>query len=97
VAASEGLVAGIAGAILDGESIDWASAESTPDATERALLSQLRVLAAVADVCRGFPAVPVLEDDDRRSSTAIDQAVTRAAPRSSTKPSCLHACAISTS
>ena len=46
---SEQLVDDLADAILDGTPIDWAAAESSPDGTARPLVSQLRVLAAVAD------------------------------------------------
>jgi hypothetical protein len=42
----------LAGAILDGASIDWASAESNAQLEERSLLSQLRLLATVASVHR---------------------------------------------
>ena len=52
---SEGLVVDVAGAILDGAEIDWASADSTAGAAERPLLVQLRVLAALADVHRHLP------------------------------------------
>jgi TolB-like protein/Tfp pilus assembly protein PilF/tRNA A-37 threonylcarbamoyl transferase component Bud32 len=52
VAVSEGLLADLAGAILDGDAIDWASAEDTADETERPLLDQLRLLAALADLHR---------------------------------------------
>ncbi len=40
------VLAEVAGAILDGTSIDWASAESSADAVERSLLDPLRVVAA---------------------------------------------------
>ena len=49
------VLAEVAGAILDGTSIDWASAESSADAVERSLLDTLRVVAAVADVHRRLP------------------------------------------
>ncbi len=42
----------VAGAILDGASIDWASAESHAEAAEQSLLDMLRVLATVADIHR---------------------------------------------
>ena len=50
---SERLVDDLADAILDGTPIDWAAAESSPDGTARPLVSQLRVLAAVAELHRG--------------------------------------------
>ena len=42
----------LAGAILDGGSIDWAYEESSADVSERSLLDQLRLVAAVADAHR---------------------------------------------
>ena len=50
---SDPLVDDLADAILDGTPIDWAAAESSPDGTARPLVSQLRVLAAVAELHRG--------------------------------------------
>jgi TolB-like protein/Flp pilus assembly protein TadD/predicted Ser/Thr protein kinase len=52
VGGSEGLVAEIAGAILDGTPVDWASVESSANPTERSFLEHLRVVAAVADIHR---------------------------------------------
>jgi eukaryotic-like serine/threonine-protein kinase len=52
VAPSDGLLGELAGAILDGGDIDWASAASTADDSERPILDQLRLLAAVADLHR---------------------------------------------
>jgi hypothetical protein len=52
VGGSEGLVAEIAGAILDGTTVDWASVESSANPTERSFLEHLRVVAAVADIHR---------------------------------------------
>ncbi len=52
MAAGDGLLVDLAGAILDGTPIDWASAESRVDETELPLLDQLKRLAAVADVHR---------------------------------------------
>lgn len=49
---SEGLLGDLAGAILDGGDVDWASAASTVDESERPVLDQLRLLAAVADLHR---------------------------------------------
>jgi TolB-like protein len=49
---SEGCVAELAGAVLDGTPIDWAAAESTADESDRPLLEQLRVLDKLADLHR---------------------------------------------
>jgi serine/threonine-protein kinase len=46
----------LANAILDGGSIDWRSAKSSADDTERLLLDQLKLVAAVADFHRHIPA-----------------------------------------
>ena len=46
------LVADLAGAILDGSPIDWASAESGANDRERQLLDPFRLLASLADVHR---------------------------------------------
>ena len=51
-----GVLADVAGAILDGSQIDWTSAESSADDTERSLLDPLRLVAAVADLHRQLPA-----------------------------------------
>jgi len=50
---SDPLVDDLVDAILDWTPIDWAAAESSPDGTARPLVSQLRVLAAVAKLHRG--------------------------------------------
>jgi Tol biopolymer transport system component len=55
VAASDGLIGDLAGAILDGAPIDWASAESSADGAERPLLEELRLLATVANLHRRLP------------------------------------------
>ena len=52
---SERLVPDLAGAVLDGTPIVWASAESSADEASRPLLAELRVVAALADVHRGLP------------------------------------------
>jgi TolB-like protein/Tfp pilus assembly protein PilF len=52
MAASQGVLIDLAGAILDGAHVDWASAESGVEASDRALLDPLRVVAALADVHR---------------------------------------------
>jgi TolB-like protein/tRNA A-37 threonylcarbamoyl transferase component Bud32 len=49
---NDALVDDLADAILDGAPIDWAAAESSSDATARPLVTQLRVLAAVAAFAR---------------------------------------------
>jgi TolB-like protein/Tfp pilus assembly protein PilF/predicted Ser/Thr protein kinase len=55
VPSNDGAVVDLAGAILDGDPIDWASAESSVDFTDRALIGQLRLVASVAKVYRGLP------------------------------------------
>jgi serine/threonine-protein kinase len=55
MADNDGLVTDLAGAILDGATIDWETAESGADQTERALLAPLRRLATLADFHRGLP------------------------------------------
>lgn len=53
MAVSEGLVAELAGAVLDGTPIDWAAAESSADEADRALIGHLRVMATLAELhCR---------------------------------------------
>ncbi len=52
---SEQLVDDLVDAILDGAAIDWGAAESGPEATAQPLVSQLRVLAAIAELHRGTP------------------------------------------
>jgi serine/threonine-protein kinase len=59
VAPSEGLVADLAAAILDGSPIDWTSAETSADEEGRLLLDQLRLLAAVVDLHRS-PTAPCM-------------------------------------
>ena len=49
---SERLVDDLADAILDGTPIDWAAVESSSEGTAQALVRQLRVLAAVAELHR---------------------------------------------
>jgi serine/threonine-protein kinase len=68
VADSEGLVPDLAGAVLDGTPIDWAAAESSADESNRPLLAELRVLAALADLHRrpplhAAPDAPAATDD----------------------------------
>jgi eukaryotic-like serine/threonine-protein kinase len=55
VAVSEGLVAELAGALLDGTPIDWVAAESSADEADRALIGHLRVMATLADLHRRPP------------------------------------------
>ena len=64
----EGLVPDLAGAVLDGTPIDWAAAESSADESNRPLLAELRVLAALADLHRrpplhAEPDAPAATDD----------------------------------
>ena len=66
MAVSEGLLADLAGAILDGHPIDWASAESRADEIERSLLDPLRLLASLADLHRG-PSLPSSAGDEPES------------------------------
>lgn len=47
----------LAGAILDGTSVDWTSEASGTDLTGQLLLDQLKLLAAVADVHRRIPLI----------------------------------------
>lgn len=49
---SERLVTDLARAVLDGTPIDWAGAESSAEESNRPVLAELRVLAALADVHR---------------------------------------------
>ena len=56
---SEQLVDDLADAILDGTPIDWAAAESSSDGTAPLLVTQLRVLAAVAELHRAYSAESV--------------------------------------
>ena len=67
MALSEALVAELAGAMLDGNPIDWAAAESSADETDRALLDHLRVMATLADLHRRPPASVISQ---RRSPAA---------------------------
>jgi TolB-like protein len=52
MASGDGVVADLAGAILDGDPIDWGSVDSSVDPSERALVHQLKLLAGLADVHR---------------------------------------------
>jgi TolB-like protein/Tfp pilus assembly protein PilF/predicted Ser/Thr protein kinase len=54
VPSNDRAVTDLAGAILDGDPIDWASAESSVDFTDRALIGHLRLVASVAKVYRGL-------------------------------------------
>ena len=55
MAATKGIDADVAGAILDGTPIDWSSAASRADEAERSLLDPLRVVSALADLHRSLP------------------------------------------
>ena len=46
---SERLADALAGAILDGRPIDWTSAESSEDLSERSLVPYLHTVARIAD------------------------------------------------
>jgi serine/threonine protein kinase/tetratricopeptide (TPR) repeat protein len=52
VNANERALDELAGAILDGTSVDWRTVESTADETERPLVEELHVLATLADFHR---------------------------------------------
>src|SRR4029450_6095368 len=58
MAASQGVLIDVAGAILDGAEVDWASAESSVEESDRALLDPLRIVATLADVHRRLPEPP---------------------------------------
>ncbi len=49
---NEGLIDDLAGAILDGAPIDWASAASSAELADRPLLDELQLLAALATIHR---------------------------------------------
>ncbi len=49
------LIDDLAGAILDGAPIDWASAESSADQTDQLVIGELKILAALSEVHRGAP------------------------------------------
>ncbi|HJR88527.1 MAG TPA: protein kinase, partial [Aeromicrobium sp.] len=67
---SERLVPDLAGAVLDGAPIDWASAESSADAVNRPVVAELRILAALADVHRRLQALaPAVSDGEDGSLT----------------------------
>ncbi len=48
----------LAGAILDGTPIDWASAEASAQQPDQFLIKELKVLAALSEVHRGTPPIP---------------------------------------
>lgn len=56
--ADDHLIGELAGAILDGAAVDWPAADLSASATERPLLEELRLLAAVADLHRQAPPSP---------------------------------------
>ncbi|HEX2446364.1 MAG TPA: serine/threonine-protein kinase [Vicinamibacterales bacterium] len=72
-AGEEGLLADLAGAILDGRSIDWESASDTADDVERPVLAQLKLLAALATLHRHSddPDPPGAEHHDTGSVTPV--------------------------
>jgi serine/threonine protein kinase len=72
VAEREGLLADLAGDILDGAPIDWVSAESGVDEIERPLLDPLRMLATLADLHRR-PSFPLYPNDPLLPPSAGDE------------------------
>ena len=70
----DGLIAELAGAILDGSAIDWTAAESSADLAERALLDRLRLVATVANLYRDFSqSLPTVAEDTHQLSPAADR------------------------
>jgi serine/threonine-protein kinase len=57
VKASDRLVDDLADAILEGTPIDWAAAESSAEAAARPLVRHLKVVAAIANLHHGTPAI----------------------------------------
>ncbi len=56
---------GLADAVLEGQPVDWASEESTPDAPGREVVRQLKVLAGIAELHRTLAdETPVSERSD---------------------------------
>ena len=70
----------LAGDVLDGAFIDWASAESGVHATERPLIEQLQLLAKVADLNRRPRSGQPVGRPAARETPAIDE---KAVPRRS--------------
>ena len=70
----------LAGAILDGRPIDWASAESSEDLDERSLVPYLQTVARIADLYRNATATAAVTSED--SSDALEHG----APHSSSIP-----------
>ena len=66
---SDRLADALAGAILDGRPIDWTSAESSQDLSERSLLPYLHTVARIADLYREASATRPIRPD-----AALDQA-----------------------
>src|SRR3989442_12978847 len=54
--AGDRMIDDLAGAILEGAPIDWASAESSADQTDHLVIGELKLLAALAEVHRDAPA-----------------------------------------
>ena len=61
MASPEPLVEEVAAAILDGSPIDWTVVDTASAGTDRGLIGELRLLAAVADLHRRHPDHPLLE------------------------------------
>ena len=62
---NDALIADLAGAILDGAPIDWASAVSSVDPVDRSMLEQLRVLSDLARHHRQIARSPPSDRPDR--------------------------------
>jgi eukaryotic-like serine/threonine-protein kinase len=71
---SEGFVAELAGAVLDGTPIDWAAVESRADEADRPLIDQLRVMANLANLHRRPPVADsrALVEDARLRQPAME-------------------------
>ena len=64
----------LAGAILDGTSVDWTSETSGTDLTGQLLLDQLKLLAAVADVHRRIPLISLSTRAERELDSDMPSA-----------------------
>jgi TolB-like protein len=70
----DGLIADLAGAILDGSAIDWTAAESSADLAERTLLDHLRLVATVANLYRDCSrSLPSVSEDTHQLVPAADR------------------------
>ncbi len=66
----EDFVPDLADAVLDGEPVDWASAESSADAANKPVVAELRILAALADVHRRLQAAAPAASDGEDAALA---------------------------